>query len=75
MSLRQFDEFLNGYKNNKSVEFINQYAKKHNISATHLHVFLEYYKPFNRLNKLKSSSQKPKELNAELSTKVFPNLR
>lgn len=80
LTLRQFDELANQYKHNKSIEFLNQFAVKHNVDVTNLHILLEYYKPFVRLNTRennKDAQQTPKQINAseDAAKQLFPNLK
>jgi hypothetical protein len=76
LSLRQFDEFLNSYKENKSVDLINQFAAKNNVTSTNLHILLEYYKPFSKIETKKAANlNKPKEIAADPVKQIFPNLK
>ena len=81
LSLRQFDEFVNQYKQNKSIEFINQFAAEHKVDVTNLHILLEFYKPFVRLNTQEANSSKteskqtPKQIESDSVNQIFPNLK
>ncbi len=79
LTLKQFDEFINEHKKTKSLDFINQFAETSKLNVTDLHILVEYYKPFLKIDKTSSSNNKTestKQLNAESDVNnVFPNIR
>lgn len=74
LTLRQFDEFINQYKEKKSIDFINEFAAKHKVEVTNLHMMLEYYKPFSKLGSKQTNENKQLETGSS-ATEIFPNLK
>lgn len=72
LTLKQFDEFINLYKKEKSVDCIKEFSKSSEINMTNLHIFLEYYKPFLKIEGKKKSTKDDETLQIG---DVFPNVK
>ena len=71
ITLAKFDHFLDGYKKVKTMEYINDYAEENRIDATTLHIFLDNYKPFLKIDGNSKKSEDPFQLKLD---SVFPNV-
>ena len=82
LSLRQFDELVNEFKQNKTntknvEELKDNLAKKYNISKESFNHLIEFYKPFKVItNTTKSPSKNQNEQNqaANILGSIFPNV-
>jgi hypothetical protein len=70
LTLRTFDEILSHYKENKSIDTLNNLAKKHNLNTNDLHILLEYFKPLSVVQKDRKKNDDGVDL-----IEVFPNLK
>lgn len=71
LTLEQFDQFINGYKKDKSIEFIKQFSEGSKIDVATLHVFLEHYKAFSKIDgRTPENKVEPLKLDS-----VFPNVK
>ena len=74
ISLKKFDEFLNEYKKEKSIDYINKFAEQNRMDVTTLHVFLEHYKPFMKIDGRGKGAAENQPDPLKLDN-VFPNLK
>lgn len=72
LTLQQFDKFINEYKKEKSTEVLDKFAASTKIDMTTLHVFLDHYKPFLKIDGKKQDKETPEQLKLE---SVFPNIK
>ncbi len=74
LTLQQFDMFINQYKKDKSVEVIKKFSEDTKIDVTTLHVFLEHYKPFLKIDG--KGGKRPDNADEQLKLNtVFPNVK
>ena len=72
LTLRQFDEFINEYRDKSTSETIKNASTKLFISEEDLQTMIQFYKPLYVLNK--NSPKDGKENDLEL-TEAFPNMK
>ena len=79
ITLRQFDEFINEFKEKKSIDLVNETSSKYGIISANIYVLTEFYKPFVKLQPKESSNptiNKQRMITDESKIqKVFPNIR
>jgi len=74
LTLQQFDMFINQYKKDKSVETIKKFSDDTKIDVTTLHLLLEHYKPFLKIDGKGSKKKESTDEQLKLSS-VFPNVK